>query len=128
MPSWSGVASETSAMTSCCWPGESAAGSPSPALLRQRLEAARSIALDPAVHRVGMHPKHPRGLGLAHAIQHRLDGTFMQRRLGGAWQGSSVLIRHALESTASSHYLLTVVIIGPDALTAQSYLNSPLHP
>jgi hypothetical protein len=41
---------------------------------RQSCPAARPVALDPAVHRVGVDPEHPRGLGLGHAAQHRSDG------------------------------------------------------
>ena len=48
--------------------------------------AALPVAFDPAVHRVGMHPEHPRGLGLGHVVQHRLDGTFAQCCLRCAWQ------------------------------------------
>ena len=54
--------------------------------LRKPVPAALPIAFDPAVHRVGMHPEHPRGLGLGHAVQHHPDGPFAQRRLRRSWQ------------------------------------------
>jgi hypothetical protein len=50
-------------------------------LLSEPCPAALPVASDPAVHRIGMHPEQPRGLGLSHAIQHRSDGPIPQRRL-----------------------------------------------
>ena len=50
-------------------------------LLGKPREATLPIASDPAVHRVGVDPKHPRGLGLGHPVQHRLDGPVTQRGL-----------------------------------------------
>src|SRR6266511_102702 len=71
------------------------AGAATAAPLGKPRPAALAVALDPAVHRVGVHPEHPRGLGLGHAVQDGLDGPVAQRRLGCTWQGSSVIVRHA---------------------------------
>ena len=71
--SWSGVASRTSAMTSCCCGSERAAACSPGRRPRRRSEkpvpAALPVALDPAVDGVVVDPEHPGGLGLGHAPQ-----------------------------------------------------------
>jgi len=62
-------------------PGGLLAWTATATLLTKPRPTALLVASDPAVDRVGMDPEHPRGLGLGHAVQHRLDGPGAQRRL-----------------------------------------------
>jgi hypothetical protein len=55
-------------------------------LLSKPCPAILPIASDPPVDRVVVDPEHPRGLGLSHPVQNRLDCSFAQRRLRCGWQ------------------------------------------